>query len=222
MDDEERYEFDRVLTEEDQEFIKQLPIEYYKNITNGFWMEDPYVNPNASFVNLVNIPEKHTGYNGSFIWEGIYSENLDKVKFTKPGKHDKFLHNLVSGVQTSVNMHISQEYIDPDSDHFYRNRQIFYDRVGKHPERVQSLFYLYVYLLDVINGIGSILPNYTYYPGNITENEIMQEKITRLVDYIGDTDNSKLVENDVIGDISFQEFIDNINPTFKNITTLLD
>lgn len=217
------YNVDTSLTEEDKKFTQFIPIEYYKNISNNFWMDDPYTNDGASFIDIVNNPETHTGYNGSHIWQSIYSENLSKMDFKTDGDHKNLLYNLISGIQTSVNMHISQDYLYSGSTAFSKNNQIFYDRIGQYPERVKNLFYLYWYLLDVIGDIDTMLPNYTYYANNTKENKRIKEEMIWLSHYIRQAKIPKILnKNNIFGNISIEEFVNQINPTFKNITTLLD
>lgn len=153
------YLVDKTLTKEDTEFTKHIRVEEYNDTHSGEqWIFDEHTDSEGIFVDLLKNPERYSGYNGSSIWHEVYEENLNKMKFATPGPHEQLLYKIVSGVHVNVNMHISRYYLDdieevydPDeigTDHFYRNYEIYYERIGKHPDRIQNLFYTYVFLID--------------------------------------------------------------------------
>ena len=43
---------------------------------------------------------------------------------------------MISGLHTSVNMHIDSNFYDSDKDLFYANYTRYYEHFGNHPERI--------------------------------------------------------------------------------------
>lgn len=211
------------LTVKDEEFTQHVVVEEYGKLpSENEWMQDSYKDPEATFVDLLKNPERFSGYNGSNIWNQIYMENLDKMKFSTKGNHEKFLYKLISGIHTNVNMHISKYYHDDDETGYRPNRRLFYERVGKFPERVDSLYYTMVFLLDVLSDISPILPKYTFDTLNKTENTLVKNKMKSIAKSIKDLPAPVLIEKGLFSTVQKDQLRVEIKPTFQNITRLLD
>ena len=137
----------------------------------------------------------------------IYLKNLTQLKYPENSTHVNFLYKLVSGVHVNINMHISRYYLenieneyDPDkidTNKFYQNYDIYYQRIGKHPERIKNLFYTYVFLIDCLTEIKDYLPKYTYDVESNHRNNIIKERMRWLGRYVSELVNPHLIESDL-------------------------
>lgn len=100
------------------------------------------------YVDLRKNPERYTGFSGKEthrIWSAIYDENCivsaDKCRdgLCAPGtcKEERVFHKLISGVHTSITMHIAAGYLLGTT--WGKNVEIYEKRVRKFPERVENL-----------------------------------------------------------------------------------
>lgn len=192
-------------------------------------MVDEHLSEEGIYVDLRKNPERFSGYNGSIIWEELYRGNLAHMNFSKHGPHEQFLYRIISGVQVNVNMHISHYYLDDieqveemETANFYENYQIYYERIGTHPERIKNLFYTYVFLIHTIDTLSELLPKYTYDTESKYTNEMIQNKMVWFGHYINNLLDPELIESDLFVNINKDEFVDVIKPRFHNITKLLD
>ena len=198
-----------------EEFTKTIPIEEYSDAHNGDpWIFDEHLDNEGVFVDLIKNPERFSGYNGSDIWHELYEENIHKMNFTNPGPHADFLYRLLSGVQVNVNMHISRYYNDDidnlesvDLSEFSPNYSIFYERIGKHPERIKNLFYTYTFLLKTLSEIKSNLPHYTYYRDNMPKNGRMQNRMKWLGHYVSSLLGTGEIASNLYQNITQEDFI---------------
>jgi ERO1-like protein alpha len=148
------------------------------------------------------------------------------MKFKTPGPHQNFLFKIISGVQVNINMHISKFYLE-DLEHaqdveladFEPYYNLYYERIGSHPERIKNLFYAYTFLLHTIDVIKLNLPKYTYDNASNYENERMRNRMKWLGHYV-----SGLVDlNFTLGnEQQLKDLSDTIKPTFVNITQLME
>ena len=49
---------------------------------------------------------------------------------------ETLLYQMVSGLHTSVNMHIDSNFYDAERDLMYANYTRYYEHFGSHPERI--------------------------------------------------------------------------------------
>lgn len=106
---------------------KQAAQENSKNFRkHGQWCEAVDENTEDGeyiFVNLQENKESYTAYNGSNVWMTIYQENclLDEIKRkgfdpAEQCSEETLLYQAVSGLHASVNIHVSHNYHDSDTD----------------------------------------------------------------------------------------------------------
>eukprot|EP00834_Sanchytrium_tribonematis_P005471 NODE_332_length_9388_cov_1.370008.p4 type:complete len:282 gc:universal NODE_332_length_9388_cov_1.370008:882-37(-) len=102
-------------------------------------------------IDLIENPERYTGYAGDSahqVWNAIYEENCFDIpsKFTKSAyycKETMLFYQLISGLHTSISMHVCGEYFDDKDETFKANSTCYTDRIGKYPERIKNMFALY-------------------------------------------------------------------------------
>ncbi|KAJ4874942.1 Endoplasmic reticulum oxidoreductin-1 [Raphanus sativus] len=112
--------------------------------TNNPWThEDDTDNGEMSYVNLQLNPERYTGYTGPSarrIWDSIYSENCPKYSSGETCPEKKVLYKLISGLHSSISMHIAGDYLLDESRNLWgQNIELMYDRILRHPDRVRNM-----------------------------------------------------------------------------------
>lgn len=221
------YLVNETLDPKTQEFTKHIPVDAY--VGNGEdWIADEHLDEEGVFVDLSKNPERYSGYNGSHIWYEVY-EGLKNLNFSTHGVHENFLYKIVSGIHVNINMHISHyflEDIDTREDvkliDYQPKYDIFYERVGKHPERIQNLFFTYVLLIDALSKIKVNLPHYTYYTYDEAKNMRIQNRMKWFGHYISGILDPGKIKQGLFDEISQEEFISTIKPVFRNITDLFE
>jgi ERO1-like protein alpha len=58
-------------------------------------------------------------------------------------KEDKLLFKIISGLHSNINIHLSMNYLDIVNNITSWNVSMYYERVGKHTDRINNMFYLY-------------------------------------------------------------------------------
>lgn len=79
------------------------------------WCAEEENDKDATYVNLAKNRESYTAYQGQQIWNAIYEENcfidrLQGIDLNNTCTEETLLYQLVSGMHTSVNMHVSTHY----------------------------------------------------------------------------------------------------------------
>lgn len=130
------------------------------------WCAEEENDKDAIYVNLAKNRESYTAYQGQQIWNAIYEENcfidrLQGIDLSNTCTEETLLYQLVSGMHASVNMHVSTHYQDlKGNNDTYPNHAMYYESLGKHPERVKNMFFLYAAVLRAINRAEPILRSY--------------------------------------------------------------
>lgn len=123
------------------------------------------------YVNLVNNPERFTGYGGnqSFdVWKAIYLENcfpntnpMSMTNNDDGGEQcieKNLFYRLVSGMHASIAVHLSREYLNSETGEFYPNLKVFMERVGMHNDRLSNIYFNYALVSQAIVKLSEILP----------------------------------------------------------------
>ncbi|KAG2733492.1 hypothetical protein G9P44_003017 [Scheffersomyces stipitis] len=121
------------------------------------------------YVNLLENPERFTGYGGnqSFdVWKAIYSENcfpntnpMSMIGEEKEQCIEKNLfYRLVSGLHASIAVHLSNEYLEPETGEFYPNLQVFMNRVGSFNDRLANIYFNYALVAQSLVRLAEVLP----------------------------------------------------------------
>jgi hypothetical protein len=158
---------------------------------------------NGVYVNLLENPERYTGYSGHSahqIWSSIYLENCFRFRqfgkklkktgssriagpFEEPSNSEcpesVLFYRLISGFHASVSMHISYKYLNISTGHFCPNPQAYEERVGNHPDRIRNLHFTFVILLRALQKAGPYLAAYPYHSGSIYEDQKTRDLIER-------------------------------------------
>jgi len=87
---------------------------------------------------------------------------MQGIDATDTCTEETLLYQLVSGLHTSINMHVASNYIYLGENQTYPNHTKYFTSIGEHKDRVKNLFFLYSVVLRAINRIEPLLRSYQY------------------------------------------------------------
>ncbi|MBA0568795.1 hypothetical protein Golob_006263, partial [Gossypium lobatum] len=138
-----------------------------------------------TYVNLQLNPERYTGYNGTSarrIWDAVYSENCPKYPAEELCQEEKILYKLISGLHSSISVHIASDYlIDEATNLWGHNLEIMYYRVLQYPNRVENLYFTFLFVLRAVTKAAEYLEQAEYDTGNPTEDLKTQSLMKQLL-----------------------------------------
>ena len=189
---------DRSITSEEQGVIDQAVEEGEGECDADmpeYWMDmcDEIGFNTSEFINLQKNPEGYTGFNGTHIWNEMYSENC----FTMPKRgndmcyEERVLYRILSGMHASVNIHIAMNYYPPmkgKRDAYEANPAHFFRQYGDKPELLKNLHFAFVVMLRALRKAGPVLWDYSYEIGDPAEDRRTKKLVRRVLDtYVLDT-----------------------------------
>lgn len=150
------------------------------------WATQGEAEETMTYINLLENPERYTGYSGvqaERIWKAIYEENC----FTPPEEsaldgmclEERVYYRLISGLQSSINTHIALTY--KFGDKWGVNPSLFVERVGKHRERLQNLYFAYLFVMRAVSKYRHELLTYDYNTGNAVDDLRVKEILRQLL-----------------------------------------
>jgi hypothetical protein len=162
---------------------------------------------NCDFVDLKINPERHTGFSGEparRIWK--FMHDFSKRNQSRTGN---FLFCTVSGLQSSINVHIVSQYrleipglsLGPFFGGFGRNTSEFLRRFhpdmtdGQGPVWLKNLYLIYLLELKAIVKMVLLLRDYPFYTGDVIQDQRTRagvqklgEKLLKLPEFLEDID----------------------------------
>jgi hypothetical protein len=93
----------------------------------------------------------------------------------------------MSGLQTSISTHIAKQYFfgnayDTDSaDKWGVNLPLFIRAVGSHPERLNNLYFTFLFVLRAVAKAERLLASYPYLTGEVGEDSRLADLVRSLV-----------------------------------------
>ncbi|CAM6049343.1 unnamed protein product [Sphagnum compactum] len=152
---------------------------------NPWTHDDETQNGDVTYVNLLLNPEKFTGYTGVSahkIWEAIYMQNCFKEGERDTCAERRVFYRLISGLHTSISTHIAGDYLlDEATTKWGKSYVMMHERVLMHPERVQNLYFTFLFVLRALTKAGAYLSQAEYSTGSDAEDQETQELVRRLV-----------------------------------------
>ena len=157
------------------------PYPQYHDV-DQFCKLDPLSSEECDFVDLVKNPEQFTGYSGAAshqVWNTIYDElcfhpeenektlYLNKETIKKMCVEKRAFYKLVSGVHSSISVHLCSKYLleDGNTPVWGRNFKEFQNRFSPEstnnegPERIKNIFFLYLLELRAVEKVSRVLLN---------------------------------------------------------------
>ena len=117
--------------------------------------------PPHTNVDLLRNPEAYTGYvapHAHRIWGAVYEQPAFSHSDAKPCAEKRVLYRLVSGIHASITAHIAARYLVDEAARTYGpNVAIFRERLAAHPERVQNLYFAYLFVLRAVGRAADFL-----------------------------------------------------------------
>ncbi|EGB08764.1 hypothetical protein AURANDRAFT_25681 [Aureococcus anophagefferens] len=155
------------------------------------WIDQPDDESGMIYVDLKANPEGHTGYDGEparRIWRAIYEENcfdLDEAPSPKEQLGQclerRVFYKLVSGLQASISTHIAtSDFGFWDVSSPFVNDALFVDRVGGHRDRLDNLYFAYLFVLRAVTRAGAELVDYDYATGDAADDAMTAALVRRL------------------------------------------
>lgn len=135
------------------------------------------------YVNLLNNPERFTGYAGpsaARVWTAIHEENCF-------GPHDdlclekRIFARVISGLRSSISVHLSRTYLHPNGS-WGENLPLYWERVGNYPDRLNNMYFAFLFLLRAAAKASPVLQVYPYHTGNNSDDALVTRMMTKLVD----------------------------------------
>ncbi|CAM6095562.1 unnamed protein product [Calypogeia fissa] len=152
---------------------------------NPWTQKDERDNSDITYVNLLLNPERFTGYVGPSarrIWEAIYQENCFDDAERDSCMEARFLYRLISGLHTSITTHIAADYLlDESTGRWGPNPSLLYERVLKYPERVENLYFTFLFVLRAVTKAADYLSQAEYDTGNPVEDQRTLQLMKELV-----------------------------------------
>jgi len=164
------------------------------------WIVQDDSEPGTAYVNLRQNPHGFTGYVGEHprrvwgeIWKAAGCEGGDGGGEEGGGGaaqcfEERVFYRLVSGMQASVATHIAKRYAfradesDPtDSGVLGVNMPLWVQRVGRHPERLQNLYFAYLFMMRAVARAGTRLLAFNYSTGDGASDARAHALLQRLV-----------------------------------------
>mmetsp|Transcript_18957 Transcript_18957/g.34332 ORF Transcript_18957/g.34332 Transcript_18957/m.34332 type:complete len:398 (+) Transcript_18957:146-1339(+) len=181
-----------------------------------------------TYVNLMLNSEAYTNYQGQHIWAAIYNENC----FTSPVcTEERFFYQLVSGLHTNINSHISYNYIPPSHNfvtyedamkHSFPNVTMFYDRVGNYPERIKNFYFAFAVLLRAANKAADFISSYEIHTGNKQEDIEAREILWQVLNITTQHCSLPFDEQQLFVEPSSWALKEQIKNNFYNISRIID
>ena len=130
---------------------------------------DPLVEStkHAKWVDLRDNEERWTGYNGSHVWDAIYSENCLLDSTQEMCYEERVLYKLLSGFHASVTIHLAESWFPPSKrlgrKNWTANPAVFKKHFEHHPERLMNVHFAFVVMLRALAKAKPVLYDHDYH-----------------------------------------------------------
>lgn len=88
---------------------------------------------------------------------------------------------LLSGLQASISTHIARHYLHTDSGRWGPNLEIYWSAVGRHPDRLNSMYFTFLFLLRSVVRAKDFLLRFPYVTGVDADDGNVVELLHRLL-----------------------------------------
>lgn len=87
----------------------------------------------------------------------------------------------MSGLRASISTHIARDFYDKDSQTWGKNIPLYIRSVGAHPDRLNNMYFTFLFLLRALTRSSDLLLRYDYSTGNHTEDILTKQLMQRLL-----------------------------------------
>ena len=100
---------------------------------------------------------------------------------------ERLLYRTISGLHTSISTQLSEHYgLTPNKT--TPNLNLFFEKVGNHPERIENLYFAYTVLLRAIKRAEGYIKNFTITTGNETSDNLSKALVNEMYQHISNQD----------------------------------
>ncbi|ODV94930.1 hypothetical protein PACTADRAFT_43436 [Pachysolen tannophilus NRRL Y-2460] len=197
------------------------------------------------YVNLVDNPERFTGYGGeqSFqIWKAIYEENCfySSQKDNGLDKNDneidqciekQIFYKLVSGMHSSISTHLTNEYLNLKTKEYEPNLLQFMFKVGNFRERLENMYLNYIlvvkslikiYQFHVLDKLSLCGPEFS--DKEVELKEDLKNLIEPFLSLSKTSENSAVLfdEDSLFQESNADELKNEFKTRFRNVSSIMD
>ncbi|KAJ2922727.1 hypothetical protein H1R20_g14365, partial [Candolleomyces eurysporus] len=130
-------------------------------------------------------------------------------------------YKVISGLHTSISIHICHEWLNQSTGEWGPNLQCFIDRVASHPERLKYLYFNTILMLRAVSRLAPVLEGYDYCSsGNQLDDAHTHDYLGNIISIskeAGKFDESVLFRGEN-ANILKEEF----KTHFRNVTRIMD
>ncbi|KAJ1509782.1 hypothetical protein HMI55_007259 [Coelomomyces lativittatus] len=112
------------------------------------------------YVDLSKNPERFTGYSGvsaNKVWQAIYGENCfhaNPLDVEPMCIEKQMFYKIVSGLHTSISVHICSQYLDRSTGEWKANETCFQQRIAPFPDRIENAIFVHSILVRAVSQLN--------------------------------------------------------------------
>lgn len=92
-------------------------------------------------------------------------DHLKHIDMENVCTEETLLYQLVSGLHSSINMHVTRNYYDLETHSTHINYEMYLKIIGRYEDRLKNLFFLYSAVMRAVSRAGPMLKYYDYRTG---------------------------------------------------------
>ena len=81
------------------------------------------------------------------------------------------LYQAISGLHTSINMHVAANDYEQDSNNSFMNHSRYFNSIGQHEDRLKNLYFVYALVVRAVNRVHEQLLFNNYTTGLCEQND---------------------------------------------------
>jgi len=152
-----------------------------------------------------------------FTMKNCFQENLHEMC-----TEERIFNRMISGLHTSISTQLSVNYIDFDNNKSYPNIQMFFEKVGDHPDRILNLYFAYSVVLRAINRAMDHIKNHEYNTGDFQSDMETRLLIDKLYEITSKKCDYPFNETELFSDITEKSVKTQFISYFHNISRIMD
>ncbi|KAI8139734.1 endoplasmic reticulum Oxidoreductin 1-domain-containing protein [Fennellomyces sp. T-0311] len=90
-------------------------------------------------------------------------------------------YRLVSGLHSSISIHICDEYFNQITGKWEPNLDCFVNRIGSHPERLQNIYFTYALVMRAVTKLGTFFEDYEFCTGENKDDMTTKAEVLDLI-----------------------------------------
>ena len=183
------------------------------------------ITDHSIYVDLLNDKEQYTGYQGQKIWNSLYEDHCMKLVNTC-GSGD-FLYKMISGMHTSVSTHLTEYFVEfgkfNRSQIVYANDQMYFEKVGDYPDRIESLIFAVQILLRSFVRYVDLIRDFNIDTGEFNNDMKTKQLLHKLVNLVGNQKDKSFDDKLIFGEgNNVEQRRDAYLTYFTNMTKVMD